>query len=94
MGLTPLCKVAFSFYRTPMLISCSFVVDSVDVSDSSIASDSISDVLQHDKFNTARFELHQLLGQPALTGVPLLVVCFAFLMHIAFRPMISIPVGQ
>ncbi|KIM43392.1 hypothetical protein M413DRAFT_403487 [Hebeloma cylindrosporum] len=35
-----------------------FVVDSVD----------------HDKFNTARFELHQLLGQPALTGVPLLVL--------------------
>jgi len=35
-----------------------FVVDSVD----------------HDKFNTARFELHQLLGQPTLTGVPLLVL--------------------
>jgi hypothetical protein len=30
---------------------------------------------QHDKFNTARFELHQLLGQPTLIGVPLLVVC-------------------
>jgi len=35
-----------------------FVVDSVD----------------HDKFNTARFELHQLLSQPTLTGVPLLVL--------------------
>ncbi|KAF8194258.1 Arl8a protein [Pholiota molesta] len=35
-----------------------FVVDSVD----------------HDKFNTARFELHQLLGQPTLIGVPLLVL--------------------
>ncbi|KAF8895407.1 hypothetical protein BD779DRAFT_1499339 [Infundibulicybe gibba] len=34
-----------------------FVVDSVDV----------------EKFNTARFELHQLLGQSSLTGVPLLV---------------------
>ncbi|TEB39891.1 Arl8a protein [Coprinellus micaceus] len=27
-----------------------------------------------DKFNTARFELHQLLSQPTLTGVPLLVL--------------------
>ncbi|KAJ3568120.1 hypothetical protein NP233_g5919 [Leucocoprinus birnbaumii] len=35
-----------------------FVVDSVDA----------------DKFNTARFELHQLLSQPTLTGVPLLVL--------------------
>ncbi|KAF9481177.1 Arl8a protein [Pholiota conissans] len=35
-----------------------FVVDSVD----------------QDKFNTARFELHQLLSQPTLTGVPLLVL--------------------
>jgi hypothetical protein len=29
---------------------------------------------QQDKFNTARFELHQLLSQPTLTRVPLLVV--------------------
>ena len=29
---------------------------------------------QRDKFETARFELHALLGQPALSGVPLLVV--------------------
>ncbi|PPR00200.1 hypothetical protein CVT24_004903 [Panaeolus cyanescens] len=35
-----------------------FVVDSVD----------------QDKFKTARFELHQLLGQPTLSGVPLLVL--------------------
>ena len=30
--------------------------------------------LQRDKFETARFELHALLGQPSLSGVPLLVV--------------------
>ncbi|KIK79927.1 hypothetical protein PAXRUDRAFT_257796 [Paxillus rubicundulus Ve08.2h10] len=35
-----------------------FVVDSVD----------------QDKFDTARFELHQLLSQPSLKGVPLLVL--------------------
>ncbi|TFK73567.1 Arl8a protein [Pluteus cervinus] len=35
-----------------------FVVDSVD----------------REKFNTARFELHQLLGQPTLANVPLLVL--------------------
>ncbi|KAF9013466.1 Arl8a protein [Cyathus striatus] len=35
-----------------------FVVDSVD----------------QEKFNTARFELHQLLSQPTLAGVPLLVL--------------------
>jgi len=35
-----------------------FVVDSIDT----------------EKFNTARFELHQLLSQPSLTGVPLLVL--------------------
>ncbi len=29
---------------------------------------------QQEKFETARFELHQLLAQPSLTGVPLLVV--------------------
>ncbi|KAI5985396.1 hypothetical protein EDD15DRAFT_2110010, partial [Pisolithus albus] len=28
----------------------------------------------HDKFDTARFELHQLLSHPGLTGIPLLVV--------------------
>ena len=36
---------------------------------------SITLYLQSEKFDTARFELHQLLGQPNLTGVPLLVVC-------------------
>ncbi len=30
--------------------------------------------LQNEKFETARFELHQLLAQPTLKGVPLLVV--------------------
>ncbi|KAF9219167.1 P-loop containing nucleoside triphosphate hydrolase protein [Gyrodon lividus] len=30
--------------------------------------------LFQDKFQTARFELHQLLSQPSLTGVPLLVL--------------------
>lgn len=35
-----------------------FVVDSVD----------------REKFNSARFELHQLLGQPTLVGIPLLVL--------------------
>ncbi|TFK28015.1 Arl8a protein [Coprinopsis marcescibilis] len=34
----------------------------------------VVDAVDHDKFNTARFELHQLLAQPALTGVPLLVL--------------------
>ncbi|PPQ65875.1 hypothetical protein CVT26_000807 [Gymnopilus dilepis] len=34
----------------------------------------VVDSLDHDKFNTARFELHQLLSQPTLTGVPLLVL--------------------
>lgn len=29
---------------------------------------------QQEKFETARFELHQLLNQPTLRGVPLLVV--------------------
>jgi ADP-ribosylation factor-like protein 8 len=29
---------------------------------------------QQDKFKSAKFELHQLLAQPTLTGVPLLVV--------------------
>ncbi|KAI5986764.1 Arl8a protein [Pisolithus orientalis] len=34
----------------------------------------IVDSADHDKFDTARFELHQLLSQPGLTGVPLLVL--------------------
>ncbi|KAJ7254383.1 P-loop containing nucleoside triphosphate hydrolase protein [Mycena haematopus] len=34
----------------------------------------ILDSADPEKFNTARFELHQLLSQPALTGVPLLVL--------------------
>lgn len=38
MGLMPLCKAIFSFCTISMLISCSFVVDSVDVSDSTSAS--------------------------------------------------------
>ena len=32
---------------------------------------------QKEKFDTARFELHQLLSQPSLSGVPLLVVSSA-----------------
>src|SRR6266511_4125323 len=35
----------------------------------------LTSALQKDKFKTASFELHQLLGQFTLTGVPLLVVC-------------------
>lgn len=31
-------------------------------------------ISQKEKFETARFELHQLLSQPSLHGVPLLVV--------------------
>ncbi|KAF9527552.1 Arl8a protein [Crepidotus variabilis] len=34
----------------------------------------VVDSLDKDRFNTARFELHQLLGQPTLSGVPLLVL--------------------
>jgi len=34
----------------------------------------ITDCIKRDKFDTARFELHQLLAQPGLAGVPLLVV--------------------
>ncbi|KAF8208859.1 P-loop containing nucleoside triphosphate hydrolase protein [Mycena galopus ATCC 62051] len=34
----------------------------------------ILDSADPEKFNTARFELHQLLGQHTLTGVPLLVL--------------------
>ncbi|KAI5990018.1 Arl8a protein [Pisolithus albus] len=34
----------------------------------------IVDSADHDKFDTARFELHQLLSHPGLTGVPLLVL--------------------
>ncbi|KAJ7784644.1 P-loop containing nucleoside triphosphate hydrolase protein [Mycena metata] len=34
----------------------------------------IIDSADPEKFNTARFELHQLLGHPALNGVPLLVL--------------------
>lgn len=34
----------------------------------------IVDSADQDKFDTARFELHQLLSQPGLTGVPLLVL--------------------
>lgn len=38
---------------------------------------------QQDKFNTARFELHQLLAQSALSRVPLLVVCWTFIRNSA-----------
>lgn len=34
----------------------------------------ISSNIQQEKFDSARFELHQLLAQPTLKGVPLLVV--------------------
>ncbi|KAF8349332.1 Arl8a protein [Amanita rubescens] len=34
----------------------------------------IVDSFERDKFNTARFELHQLIGNPTLSGVPLLVL--------------------
>jgi len=34
----------------------------------------VVDSLDKEKFDTARFELHQLLSQPSLTGVPLLVL--------------------
>lgn len=38
-------------------------------------------LLQREKFQTAQFELHQLLGQPTLRGVPLLVV--SLLLHLS-----------
>ena len=38
----------------------------------------LTSTLQKDKFNTSSFELHQLLSQPTLTGVPLLVVSNLF----------------
>jgi ADP-ribosylation factor-like protein 8 len=34
----------------------------------------VVDSADQDKFHTVRFELHQLLSQPSLTGVPLLVL--------------------
>ncbi|KAF4617874.1 hypothetical protein D9613_006068 [Agrocybe pediades] len=34
----------------------------------------VVDAVDQDKFNTARFELQQLLAQPTLSGVPLLVL--------------------
>ncbi|KAA1469833.1 Arl8a protein [Dentipellis sp. KUC8613] len=34
----------------------------------------VVDSTDHDKFETARFELHSLLNQPSLAGVPLLVL--------------------
>ncbi|PBK97902.1 Arl8a protein [Armillaria gallica] len=34
----------------------------------------VVDTADKEKFNSARFELHQLLGQPSLAGVPLLVL--------------------
>ena len=34
---------------------------------------------QKEKFETARFELHQLLAQPSLTAVPLLVVSVPYM---------------
>jgi hypothetical protein len=37
---------------------------------------------QPDKFETAGFELHALLGQPSLVGVPLLVVRDSDMCHI------------
>lgn len=39
----------------------------------SIVAEDVS-CIQKEKFQTAKFELHQLLGQPSLKGVPLLVV--------------------
>ncbi|KAJ7175786.1 Arl8a protein [Mycena filopes] len=48
----------------------------------------IIDSADPEKFNTARFELHQLLGQAALTGVPLLVVCLS---TPSFLPCMSMP---
>lgn len=38
----------------------------------------ISPFVQREKFNAARFELHQLLSHASLIGVPLLVVRFSF----------------
>lgn len=34
----------------------------------------VVDSMDKEKFDTARFELHQLLAQPSLVGVPLLVL--------------------
>ena len=59
------------------LLLSSYVIDSADVRlhffpHLPIGFNTIN--MQQDKFNTARFELHQLLSQPTLTRVPLLVV--------------------
>lgn len=43
-------------------------------SDSCCAFLTLQRSLQHEKFETCRFELQQLLAQPSLTGVPLLVL--------------------
>jgi hypothetical protein len=45
---------------------------------------------QRDKFETARFELHALLGQHSLSGVPLLVVRVSELCNI---PISSLPLA-
>ena len=41
--------------------------------------------IQGDKFETARFELHALLGQASLLGVPLLVVRVSDLSHVSIH---------
>ena len=78
----PLCKHSLhvrASYLTYRGTTYRFVVDSVDVSPwlelvHMALLTAIAFILQKEKFETARFELHQLLAQPSLSGVPLLVV--------------------
>lgn len=61
-----------------LTVASSFVVDSSDVRVPKLHyRQPLTAIIQKEKFDTARFELHQLLSQPSLSGVPLLIVCSA-----------------
>jgi hypothetical protein len=76
MVLTQSCKL--SFWTVPDLLTpdicLSFIVDSFEVSAPPRTWRLLTFLTKRDKFNIARFELHQLIGNPTLSGVPLLVV--------------------
>jgi ADP-ribosylation factor-like protein 8 len=68
-----------------------FIVDSHDVCLWVFHYDHFSHLAQKEKFDAARFELHQLLSHQTIAGVPLLVVCSSwflpsFLMGIYITP--------
>lgn len=77
-------RVSLGFSTVPDLLTpdvcLSFIVDSFEVSASPKTRRLLTFLAQRDKFNIARFELHQLIGNPTLSGVPLLVVrlCYLF----------------